>query len=886
MTTPVSTYRLQLHRSFTLDDAVVVAPYLRQLGVTHLYLSPILQAAAGSTHGYDTVDPSRIDEDRGGLAALDRLCDACRQLGMGIVIDIVPNHMCITSPANRWWQSVLKLGRASPWARAFDIAWDAPECGGRVVLPFLGSTLKQAIDGGELRLACEAGELRLEYHEHRWPLRPGTVARLLRELIGETAEADGIAGEFERVEAAAEPARHSPNLEALLTAAEASLADAAARHPDWNTRLTNAADHSGSADLLLSLIREQHFLPMFWREGGRRVNYRRFFDIDSLAGVRVEDPDVFEATHGLVLELAERAEVHGLRVDHPDGLRDPHAYFTQLRERAKQAWIVAEKILAPDESLPRDWPIDGTTGYDFLNDALRLFVDPAGEQVLTRTYAACTGRSDDVESVLTEGKRHAARELLAADLDRLVRAVEQAEPDAKVDRGVIADVLVELAAAMPVYRTYLSKQRGQPTQEEKKWIGEALKGVKSRRPQIDAAGVEKVARLVFRPGASADAVEAAIRFQQFSAPATAKGVEDTAFYRYARFVALNEVGGDPGRWSIGPGEFHRRVQARAAAWPDSMLAASTHDTKRSEDVRARLAVLTEMPDEWSRRVSAWCADANRLAEGIVDANTIYLLFQTLVGAWLIDEERVAAYMVKAAREAKEGTSWRAVDETYEEAIRSLVRRVLEHEALRRSIDDLVERVRTPGRIISLSQTALRLSCPGVPDTYQGCELWDLSLVDPDNRRPVDYALRATLLDELKTMALDDIWKSLQKPDDPGVSKLWLMHTMLTRRRDDAGAFEGRATYTPLPVEGEDAEHVLAYARGHSGGQGAGLSFVAVLPLRGLRRPRAGTVQLPRAIGGQWHNLCDGTAMAAGKCPLDQLFANAPLALLIAMETTT
>ncbi len=883
MIRPLSTYRLQLHGGFTLDHAAAVAPTLARLGATHLYLSPILQSTPGSRHGYDTTDPSRIDADRGGSEAFDRLAAACRELGLGLVLDIVPNHMDVATPHNPWWWSVLRLGRASPYAAVFDIDWEAPDAGGRLVLPVLGADLRQEARTDDLALVWDGREICARYHENRWPLRPRSAAHILRDVSADGDALAGVARLLDAIDAAAADGADPADLEHRLRGALGSVA----RALDDDARVVRAlGDHLkrlSRPDALTPILDDQHYRPMFWREGADRINYRRFFDIDSLAAVRAEDPSVFELTHGLILELAALPEVHGLRVDHPDGLRDPAAYFERLDAATGLGWIAVEKILERDERLPDDWRVAGGTGYDFLNDALAVLVDPAAERPLTELYERLTGRTDDFENIARVCKRRAAMRLLRADLDRLVRLARAVLPEPVAahpgSREGLREHLAELAACLTVYRTYLSADQPEAADVERGRLQRAVDSAARSRPDLDPDLLAAIGDLLAAPGDRPEAQELAVRFQQLSAPATAKGVEDTAFYRYHRFVALSEVGGDPSAFGMTPAEFHERTLGRAERWPESMLTTSTHDTKRSEDVRARLATLSEIPGAWAERANAWMDAAAGIGRGAVDPNDVYLLLQTIVGAWPIDAERLRAYMIKAARESKLRTSWRNVDERYEHDLAALIDRLLADASFVASVEGLAATLRRPGRIRSLAQAALRLACPGVADTYQGCELWDLSLVDPDNRRPVDFDRRRTLLDALESASSDAIWRTLDDPADPGAAKLWLTHTLLTLRRRRPDVLGPDGAYTPIRPEGAHADRLLAFSRAASDQPTA---FVAVLPLRSVHPIEDARVTLPEAAGA-WIDRCSGRRVAPGERAAPELLAAAPLAILVDEE---
>jgi (1->4)-alpha-D-glucan 1-alpha-D-glucosylmutase len=726
--------------------------YLTRLGVGAVYTSPLLTAAPGSTHGYDVVDPTTASSAIGGEPARVELMSAARAAGMGVVVDIVPNHMSVAAPpANRWWWDVLQYGQDSRYASYFDIDWSQ----GPILLPVLASSSL-----ADLKVV----EDRLVYFEHEFPLAPGTSGGTPEEVHG-----------------------------------------------------------------------RQHYRLVWWRRGNAELTYRRFFDITTLAGVRVEDPEVFEATHKEILRWVDAGEVTGLRVDHPDGLSDPGGYFRRLRAAAPNTWLVAEKILAADESLPISWPVDGTTGYDALREICGLFVNPAGEAPLTK-LAGPLGH--DLHAVEEHCRRLITRTSLAAEMRRIGDVA-----------GVPPEAVAEIMVAFPVYRSYLPEGLDH-------WTA-AVSAAKQARP--DLAGHIDTVDLAVRADPRG---ELATRMQQTSGMVVAKGVEDTAFYRWTRFVALNEVGGAPDRFGVTPAEFHLRAAAREAATPATMTALSTHDTKRAEDVRARLAVLSELPDLWTQTVTRWSA-----THGIDEPSLNLLAWQSIVGAWPISAERLRDYLGKAAKEAKIRTSWVDHDEEFEAAVNAWPDRVIRE--LGGEITELVERIKLAGWSNSLGQKIVQLAGPGVPDVYQGTELFDLSLVDPDNRRPVDFAYREELLARLEAGWLPDL-------DDTGAAKLHVVRHVLRLRRDRPELFTG---YRPLPAQGPAADHVVAFSRRPE------LVVVATrlpMSLTGW----ADTV-LPLPAGpGTWRELLTGTTVDAG-APLDtraavlgDLLSRYPVALLL------
>jgi (1->4)-alpha-D-glucan 1-alpha-D-glucosylmutase len=759
---PAATYRLQIHAGFPLDDAAELAGYLADLGVTHAYSSPLLRSAEGSNHGYDTVDHAHIDEARGGRAGLDRFVAALHQHGLGLVLDLVPNHMGVEDPAAApWWWDVLQHGRDSAHAAAFDIDWDLG--GGRVRLPVLGS------DDDVQKLEVSDGELR--YYDHRFPLAPGT--------------GDGTPQEV----------------------------------------------HD-----------RQHYELVDWRRADTDLNYRRFFAINTLAGLRVEDPAIFEATHALVLELVRDGAVDGLRIDHPDGLADPKGYLDQLAEASGNRWTVVEKILEPGEDLPESWTTAGTTGYDALVEVDGVLVDPAGKAALTALDTELSGGAVDYARLVHDCKREVTDGILGSEVARLVRVIGEL-PGIDAERQT--EALAELLASFPVYRSYLPDGR--------EHLDATVAAVRDRRPDLVAA-VDALHPVLAQAG-----TEAATRFEQTSGPVMAKGVEDSAYYRWARFVALNEVGGDPARFGSTVEEFHAAQQRRAELRPQSMTTLSTHDTKRSEDVRARLAVLAEIPTEWAGLVRGWLA-----RHPLTDRPLAHLVWQNLIGAWPLSRERAHAYVEKAAREAGTSTTWTAPDERFERPLHGLVDAAFDDPQTSAEIDTFVSRIAPFGWSNSLSQKLLQLTIAGVPDVYQGTELWDFSLVDPDNRRPVDYALRRQLLVSLDAGELPAV-------DETGAAKLLVVSRTLRARRDHPEWFAG---YEPVAVTGSAAENVVAFDRG-------GVVAVATrLPVALAAEGWGDTaLQIPN---GAWRDLLTGERVVSDVAGVaaDQLLRRLPVALLI------
>ena len=887
---PLSTYRVQLTPNFGFDEAGALADYLGALGVTHLYASPYLQAAPGSTHGYDVVNYHRVNVELGGEAGHARMCADLRGGGLGHVLDIVPNHMAITGRENAWWWDVLENGPSSVYASYFDVDWDPPESKLRnmVLLPVLHDHYGRVLEAGELHLERQEGSFTISYRDHAVPVAP----RSLDQLVAAAAERCG-----------------SDELESLATALSRLPPSTATdhtsvreRHRDkeiLRARLAELCEHdrevaravdaevaevNADVDAMDALLERQNYRLAYWRTAARELGYRRFFDITTLVGLRVEEPQVFEDTHERVLGWLRECALDGVRVDHPDGLQDPEAYLRRLAEASGGAWVVAEKILERNERLRPTWPVAGTTGYDFLNRVGGLFVDREGEHLLTRLYGEVTGMTDDFAHTAYQSKHLVMRETLTADVNRLtalfVQVCERHRRYRDYTRQELHEVLEEVLACFPVYRTYVRPGDGAVSEEDEAYVEEAVAKATEHRADLDPELFcflrDLLLLRVEAPGSAglpvpAHTVEAelAARFQQVSAPVMAKGVEDTAFYVYLRLASLNEVGGDPGWFGTSVEDFHQACGEAQRRWPCGMLTLSTHDTKRSEDVRARLNLLSEVPERWADAVRRWTTMNRRHRRGgkWPDRNAEYLLYQTLVGAWPLDSDRAVAYMEKASREAKAHTSWTHPDPEYDQALLSFVESVLSDDGFLKDLATFVRPLVGPGRITSLAQTLIKLTAPGVPDTYQGTELWDLSLVDPDNRRPVDYGVRRKLLEEVADLAPEDVLAR----DDDGLPKLLVTTRALQLRRRCPDLFGTGGDYEPVRATGPHAGRVVAFSRG-----GGAMTVVPRLVM-GLSEGWDDTaLDLPQ---GPWHNHFTSEEWEAGPVPLAALLGRFPVALL-------
>ena len=813
----IATYRVQLRPGFGFDELRALLPYFRRLGISHLYLSPITEARTGSTHGYDVTDHNRVRADFGGAESFERLLAAVESHGLSVILDIVPNHEGV-GPQNGRWQDVLMFGPYSRYARYFDIEWDPlkPELQQKILLPFLGSPYGEALDNGEIRLAYEHGRLSAAYHDLRFPLTPLSYPLVLDAVLHRL---DGVAAGAHELGAVRDGYRTldpgDAERAAELGRRLASLAPNAA---------FDAALREIPVDRLHAIFDRQYWRLSYWKTATHEVNYRRFFDNNDLVALQTEDPEVFHAVHQLLSRLVARPVVAGVRVDHVDGLLDPSAYLRQLKALGtRHIWV--EKILARGETLPSDWPVDGTTGYEFLNDVLGVLTWPDGELPVDRIYRRyLRGAVVPYWVEVYRSKRLVMDTSLAGELFRLAYALDRISEADYHTRDLTFEALrlalAEVIALFPRYRTYLPENREDAEEVIRETVRAARRRNLGRDPTVYAF-IEEV--LLPRDGGDAAPSSAWVRrFQQYTAPVTAKGVEDTAFYRYYRLAALNEVGGGPDRWGVSLHALHARARFRALRYPLSLLATGTHDHKRGADTRMRLIVLAELPEVWRRtlRSMARIGRRYRSTAGPSRADE-YLFHQTVVALWeggareeLAD--RMAAYMQKAAREAKLHTSWLHPDAEYEAAVERFVRGVLGDPRLGAAVGELAALVARYGYANGLTQLVLKATAPGVPDFYQGSELLDLSLVDPDNRRPVDFSTRARLLEGLEPL--------LDAPDPQAIralvdrqderAKLFIMVRLLRFRQAHPHLFAG--AYTPLEPEGPAREHLIAYARDADG----------------------------------------------------------------------
>lgn len=843
---PRATYRLQFRKEFTFENACRIVPYLAELGISHVYASPILAARQGSPHGYDVVDHARINAELGGENAFRSFVAKLKSHGLGLIVDIVPNHMAV-GPENAWWMDVLEHGRESRHAENFDIDWDTPDPSltNKVLLPILAAPLEEVLTRGDLQLAPEGAKPSLRYGDHRLPLRPEDA----RDVRG------------------------------------------------------TSLDRWRDPHALASLVHRQHYRLAWWRVAGDAINWRRFFDINDLIALRVEDDRVFERVHAKHFELFADGLVDGFRVDHVDGLADPRAYCRRLRRRltglsSRRAYLVVEKILAPGETLPGDWETDGTTGYDFMNDVAALLHDPAGARPLSESWARISGWPTDYEAEEREARRRILDIKFRGAFQATLRAFRRVFASARDDltHASLERAFARLFIELRIYRTYSTGEQGPPPG---KLFEQAVARALCRAPANDARALRLIVAAVNGGGQEDERLrpDALRRFNQLAASLAAKADEDTAYYRYGRLLSRNEVGSDPGRFAMTPGEFHHRASQRRSYAP--LLATATHDHKRGEDVRARLAVLSEISDEWANAVARWFSCNTNLRGTQIERSDEYQLYQTLVGSWPFElgcddesglqryAERIAGWRVKSLREAKRRTSWSDPDPAFEDANLQFVRELLDSKCspdFLRDIAAFVERLAPPALLNSLAQCVLKCTAPGVPDFYQGAEFWDFSLVDPDNRRAVDYAAREdALARDVRPAALLSRWRS-------GALKQSVIAHLLELRAQHEGCFSN-GEYLPLEPNGCRRDHVVSFVRSTANAR------ILVVTPRGCGRacidagrmhPAAAfwgdtvvDVPIARRVSQAWRSVFGARMFEGRTLACAELFAEFPVAVLVA-----
>ncbi|HEX4004011.1 MAG TPA: malto-oligosyltrehalose synthase [Candidatus Acidoferrales bacterium] len=892
---PLSTYRLQFNKDFGFADATRLLGYLSELGVTDVYASPILTSRKGSEHGYDVADPTRIDPEIGSEQEFEALLAELAKRGMGLLLDIVPNHMAASSE-NRWWMDVLENGRESAFASYFDIDWNPPSRNltGRVLLPILGKPFGDVLDQGQLQLTYQDGRFFIRYFEWILPVAPVSYQQILSvrsdaieaALGKDTPEFQEFSGILAAFTALAQGGRAGgnearPKLEAMRERLRALVSERPAVAALIESNLKEFNGTAGDAASFVQmdrLLNQQHYLLAYWQDPNEGINYRRFFTISDLVGVRVEDPIVFDATHDHVFRIVAKGASQGLRmglrIDHIDGLRDPSGYLTRLQQRLSETeglgascpYLIVEKILGRGETLPEDWPIAGTTGYEFLNYVNGIFVDTKGGEQIAAIYSQFVGRKINFADVVYEKKKLVMNSLLRVEVRGLARQLAELALKDRYARSIsrleLIDGLTEVTACMPVYRTYIRSLDVPPS--ARATIEEALRGARERRPQLSDACLGFLGDVLMLsnpphigPEQREERLGFVMRWQQFTGPIVAKGFEDTALYAYYPLCSLNDVGGDPEpAKAASREEFYEFIRDRQRRWPQTLNATTTHDTKRSEDVRTRVDVLSEIPDEWSAKIDLWSKENNGHKQsinglGAPDANEEYLIYQTLLGMWPQNAtdlssitKRLQGYMVKALREAKIHTRWIETNEAYEGAVTQFIERILSREMAPSFMTDFAEfqrKLSWCGMMNGLGQTLLKIVCPGTPDFYQGSEVWDLRLVDPDNRGPVDFSTRCRALHALpgNDTNPDRAMELLRRWPD-GQIKLHVIRAALRCRVQHAEVFAD-GDFLPLSVTGLRSENVIPILRRHDGGH----CVLAVVP-RWLARTYTPAEQLPSA----------------------------------------
>ena len=954
-TFPLATYRLQLHRGFTFADATQAVPYLHSLGISDCYLSPISKAMPGSDHGYDVIDPVVVNPELGSEKDFEEFVGTVQAHGLGLVLDVVPNHMGIGKTLNRWWRDVLENGSSSRYATAFDIEWHPikRELENKVLLPILGDQYGAVLENQDMELVYEDGTFLLQYGDHHLPLAPKTWTRIL-------------AHRLEVLVAEDEQAMPVMELQSILTAlknlpgAEERTAERIAEHYREkeivkkrllvlmeespvirafvleNVRIFNGErGRSESFDLLDALLNDQAYRLASWKVASEEINYRRFFDINELAAIRMEEEAVFQESHLLLLQLVRQGIVRGCRIDHIDGLYNPGRYLQQLRELTTSQtdgsqmplFIVVEKILGKDEPLPEAWPVQGSTGYDFLNQVNGLFVAGMNEKFFTSFYTKITGQDEDYADLVYACKQLIMQVSMASEINVLGHQLNGISERDRRSRDFtlnnLTDAIREIIACFPVYRTYVTEGPETVVDRDRAYIHMAVARAKRRNPAISGQVFDFIRSILLKQRETRtkedqdEQIRFVMKFQQTTSPVTAKGVEDTAFYRYHRLASLNEVGGEPEQFGLSVEEFHKRMWERQARWPHSLSASSTHDTKRSEDVRARINVLSELPQEWKLNVSRW-SRLNRQhfkkneGERMPNRNDEYLFYQTLVGAWPLEamaddaykefSERIQRYMQKAVHEAKAHTSWINPNPAYDHSVQTFVEGVLARTPSNRFLEDFLpfqERVARYGLYNSLSQLALKISAPGVPDFYQGTELWSFHLVDPDNRGPVDYRIRSEMAEELRSTLnrlgpdrAEFVRGLFEQVHDARV-KMYTIMVGLEYRRLHPELFQ-QGEYLPLECGGSKKQHVCAFARlyQHKALVVVVPRLVATLHPDGKHPPMGPSVWEDTWIAappwptlGEFRHLLTGEIMSAESLngrrvlPLARVLNHAPVALL-------
>ena len=951
---PRATYRLQLNRDFPFSEAAGLAGYLAALGISDLYLSPVLAARAGSVHGYDVVDHGAVSPELGGEEGLAALAAQAQAQGLSMIADIVPNHMCVAGGGNRWWWDVLENGPSSVHARHFDIDWNPPkeELKDRVLLPVLGEQFGRVLEAGHLRLHFEDGAFHASAYSNPLPLGPRSWRLILEPALKRLGRSEdekrqdvlelesilmGLRYLPPRTETAEarvhERQREKEVLRRRLAALSASSEQVRRAIEETVEEINGRRDDPRSFDRLEEILRDQAYRLCYWRVATDEINYRRFFDINDLAAIRVEDQQVFESVHEWPLEMVRRGWVKGFRIDHPDGLFEPERYYNDLQRACREAagsdrrfYVVAEKILTGDEQLRPQWAIEGTTGYGFMNTLNGVFVDARRRRAFLRLYSRFSGWTQSFRDMAYEAKKLILQVSMSSELNVLARRLDRISEQHRFDRDFTLEnqreALREFIACFPIYRTYIDADCERPDEEDERHIRLAVKEAKRRNPAMNEPVLDFIQSVFLldhpdglTPEQREERRQFVMRVQQFSGAVMAKGLEDTVFYRYFPLASLNEVGGHPEHFGTPVQEFHAKNIVRAEHWPNAMAATSTHDSKRSEDVRARTNVLSEMPGEWYQAIVSWAKlnaplKPDVAGEAAPSANDEYLLYQTMAGFWPTGVPspqehaglvlRVNQYMVKAMREAKVHSSWMSPNEEYENAVRRFIEGALRpspDNAFLRSFGTFIQSLHRPGMLNSLAQVLMKAASPGVPDFYQGTELWDFSLVDPDNRRPVDYGVRRRMLERMlareREAGRETLLRELAENMEDGAVKMHATRVVLAERAARPDLF-ARGSYAPVRPVGAKAEHVIAFARRRKGQTAVAATGRLFAGLGAAERMPAGAevwgetvLPLRKQDGaGAWREAISGRTIRAvdrGGTPalkLDEVFRILPVALLI------
>jgi (1->4)-alpha-D-glucan 1-alpha-D-glucosylmutase len=928
MRIPTATYRIQFHSEFKFEQAKNIAAYLAELGISDLYASPIFKARKGSTHGYDVVDPTQLNPELGTLEDFEALSNEIQRHNMGWLQDIVPNHMAYDSQ-NSWLMDVLENGPDSDAFYYFDIEWDQvyEDIKGRVLAPMLGNFYGQCLENGEIQLDYDENGLNVNYFSLKLPVRIESYGKFITQNLGHLGRSLGrrhpdfikLLGIVYLIKSAPGETKGKERYDQIafvkgllweLYTQNSEVKD----FIDSNVKFFNGEKgNPESFNYLDNLLKEQFYRLSFWKVGAEEINYRRFFTVNELISVKVQEIKVFHKTHSLINQLVEEGKITGLRIDHIDGLYDPTEYLKRLREKTGDVYITVEKILEVKEKLPEIWPIQGTSGYDFLNYVNGIFCKGENEQQLTDIYKKFTGVGSNYEELFIEKKHLIVDKNLAGDVDNLAQILKKIASQSRLGidftMNGLKRTLAEVLMLFPVYRTYINGDG--LSEDDSLYIKGVIEEARGRIPLLlnELNFIEKLLLLEWEesltPEQNALRLHFVMRLQQLSGPLMAKGIEDTLFYVYNRLTSLNEVGGNPGKFGITVSDFHEFNQKQSVAWTYKMNATATHDTKRGEDVRARLNVLSEIPQEWDKQVKRW-SEINRFKKiklkgrSVPVPNDEYFFYQTLVGAYPFNESetehflvRVKDYMLKSVREAKLYTAWLRPDTDYEDGFLSFVEKVLEHNESNQFFQEFLpfqQRVAEYGIFNSLSQTLLKYTSPGVPDTYQGTEFWDLSMVDPDNRRPVDYQQRIACLQEIREKSQTDILKlidELSSHQEDGRIKLFLTYKLLQARKENLEVFQ-KGDYLPLEVVGKFKDNIVAFARSFGD-----TMAIAVAPrfLTSLIQPGeyplgeqvwADTeLELPQPVQSNWRDaITNQTISGNGRIAIAQILQHFPVALLL------